>query len=87
MYNEKIRELRKSYGITLKQITTYLGISIQAYQKYENGKGYPTIENLIKIASLYGVSIDYILDYQIDKNKATELLEEVRHIKAANKEM
>ena len=58
---ENIRNLRIDSGYTQKQIGEYLGISQNAYSQYEIGVlNYP-IDVLIKLADLYGVSIDYLL--------------------------
>lgn len=39
----------------------YLGCSLQAINQYKQGTAYPKIENLIKIADFYHVSVDYLL--------------------------
>ena len=58
---ENIRNLRIDSGYTQKQIGEYLGISQNTYSQYEIGVlNYP-IDVLIKLADLYGVSIDYLL--------------------------
>ena len=38
-----------------------LGISQPSYIRYENGSAEPTLENLVKIADLYDVSVDFLL--------------------------
>ncbi len=58
---ENIRNLRIDSGYTQKQIGEYLGISQNTYSQYEIGVlNYP-IDVLMKLADLYGVSIDYLL--------------------------
>ena len=58
---ENIRSLRIDNGYTQKQIAAYLGISQNTYSQYEIGVlNYP-VDALIKLAELYGVSVDYLL--------------------------
>lgn len=53
-------ELRKLNRLTQRDVARHLGISQPSYTRYENGKSEPTIENLIKLADLFDVSIDYL---------------------------
>ena len=58
---ENSRSLRIDNGYTQKQIAAYLGISQNTYSQYEIGVlNYP-VDVLIKLAELYGVSVDYLL--------------------------
>ena len=60
-FQEKLLEQRTLYGYTQRQVAEYLGISQPSYIRYENGSSEPTLENLIKLAELYKVSVDYLL--------------------------
>lgn len=59
---EKIKEARKSAGLTQEQIAEKLMVSRQAITKWESDKGIPDVDNLKAISSLLNVSIDYLLD-------------------------
>ena len=39
----------------------YLGCSLQALNQFKQGTAFPKVENLIKIAEYYGISVDYLL--------------------------
>ena len=41
-------------------LADHLGCSVQAINQYKQGIAYPKMENLIKIAAFYGVSLDYL---------------------------
>ena len=58
----RLKELRKESGKTQKELASYLGMTQAGYQKYENMKTEPNINNLIKLADLYNVSVDFILE-------------------------
>lgn len=56
-----IKNLRRHNGWTQKYIADELGVKYQTYQKYEMGKAKPSFENLIKLADLFDVSMDYLI--------------------------
>lgn len=57
-----LRQLRLSYGLTLKQVAESLGVRYQTYQALETlGKANPTIKTLRKIAQIYEVSLTEII--------------------------
>ena len=58
---ERLKEERKKRKMTQKQIAEYLKIERGSYAKYETGANTPTLENMIKLAELYKVSIDYLV--------------------------
>ena len=56
----RLKELRKQKNVTQEEIAKLLNITRPAYAQYETGKNIPPIENLIKIADYYRVSLDYL---------------------------
>lgn len=57
----KIATLRKSKGMTQKQLASTLSLTRKAVSKWETGLGLPDITVLPKLATVLCVSIDYIL--------------------------
>ena len=57
-----MKTLRLQYGYTQKQVAEKLGIATQSYQAYEWGVNVPTLQNFIKLARLYDVSLDDLLE-------------------------
>lgn len=58
---ENIRNLRIDSNLTQKQVAQHLGVSQNTYSQYEIGVlNYP-VDALMKLADLYGVSVDYLL--------------------------
>jgi len=60
-FNERLKQIRLKNNRTQSNIANYLGISDRAYQNYEYGNREPNIDNLIKIADYFNVSIDYLV--------------------------
>lgn len=61
IFQEKLKEMRKMCGLTQQKVAEKLGISQPSYIRYENGTAEPTLENLVKLADLFDVSVDYLL--------------------------
>ena len=63
---EKLIILRKQHGLTQNNVAEKIGVSRQAISRWESGVASPTIENLKCLSSLYGVSIDTLLNEQVE---------------------
>ena len=57
----RIRELRRAKGITMKQLGANFGLAESTISQYENGKRQPDNDTLIKLSSFFGVTVGYIL--------------------------
>ena len=58
---DRLKELRKSSSFTQKLLAEKLGVSLTAYQYYESGRNAPSLDNLILLADLFNVSLDYLV--------------------------
>ncbi len=57
----RIKELREDNDIKQAEIAKFLGIQQNSYSQIENEKNTIQIDHLIKLASFYKTSTDYIL--------------------------
>lgn len=64
----RLKELREDRDLTQLQLANILGISQRNYSYFETGKTNLTADILMKLASFYDVSIDYLL-YRTDVRK------------------
>ena len=62
----RIRERRESRGLNQQDIANTLQISPQSVSKWERGQNAPDIGMLPKLASLLGVSTDWLLGYNLE---------------------
>jgi len=62
-FGENIRKLRTEHGLTQEKLAEFLGVSFQAVSKWERGDSVPDIFMLPIIASFFGVTTDYLLQY------------------------
>ena len=57
----RIRDMRIDRGLTQEQIAVLLHVSQNTYSQYEIGTTRFPLEVVIKLAELYGVSVDYLV--------------------------
>ena len=60
-FHEKLYSLRKSRGLTQEELGEALFVSRAAVSKWEQGRGYPTVDSLRDISDYFSVSIDDLL--------------------------
>ena len=58
---EKLAELRRQKGLSQIELAEAMSVSRQAVSMWESGATIPSIDNLILLSRLYGVSVDEIL--------------------------
>ena len=81
---QKLKEIRKRFGMSQEQLAEILNVSRQAITKWENDGGLPDVSNLQEIAKTFGITVDYLLD---DENQlpALSLRKELDKEKYKNK--
>ena len=52
---ERIKEQRKSSGLSQEKVAEFVGVSRQAVTKWETGQSAPSTENLFKLAEIFGI--------------------------------
>lgn len=83
--NEKLIFLRKEKRLSQQELAEALEVSRQAVSRWESGDVNPSIENLKCLSSLYGVSIDDLLDTEGEWPRRREEVTEERTIRVTNK--
>lgn len=58
---KKIQELRQSRGLSQDSLSEILCVTRQALSRWENGQSAPSIDTLITLSKMFGVSIEEIL--------------------------
>ena len=57
-----IAGMRKSAGLTVRDLQRFFGFTTpQAIYKWQRGTAMPTIDNLVALAMIFGVSMDDII--------------------------
>lgn len=60
-FNEKLKELRNSRGLTQEELASALFVSRTAISKWESGRGCPSIDSLKEISSFFSITLDELL--------------------------
>ena len=68
-----LKEIRKSKGLTQKQVADSIGCSTVVYSRYETGDRQPSIDVLIKLAEQFDITVDQLIG---NKQSDTEQLSE-----------
>lgn len=74
-FSERLKTLRKQAGFTQVDVASKLGLSQQAYASWERGAKKPTQDNLVKIAKVLNVSIDYLVGNLEEKSDELDNIE------------
>lgn len=63
MLSDNISMLRMMNGYSQEEVAARVGISRQAYAKWEKGESLPDVLRCQKLAALYGTTIDALLNF------------------------
>lgn len=65
---EKLQLLRKQKNVSQLEVANYIGLTVGAYQNYENGRREANYETLTKLSIFFGVTTDYLLGLEEKKD-------------------
>ena len=84
MFDERLKELRKSLGINQIEFGKRLNVTKQCISNWENNNIMPSIDMLIRISKTFSVSADYLLglDDQRTLNVTRLSAEQIFHLQA-----
>ena len=66
-YYPRIRDMREDHDMTQVQVPAHLGMQQAQYSRYERGHRDTPSDVLIRLAKLYGTSVDYLLGLTQEK--------------------
>lgn len=67
MTANRLQQLRKANGYSQDVLAEKLGISRQAVSKWERAESSPSVDNLLDLARLYGITVDEMLNTNGDR--------------------
>jgi len=65
MLGSRIAALRREAGLSQRELAVALSVSTSAIGMYEQGRREPSVDRLIALSRLFGVSTDYLLTGQV----------------------
>ena len=72
---ESLLNARKSKGLTQEAAAEKLGVSRQTVSKWETGETLPDIRQSKRLAALYGVTLDELIDFDAGVREIQEVIE------------
>ena len=75
-FGEKLKKLRTDNGLTQDELAEKIYVTRTAISKWETDKGYPSIDSLKELSSLFKISIDELISDDDIQNK--RLLDEAQ---------
>jgi len=57
----QLQRLRKAKNMSREELAQQINVSRQAVYKWENNKGYPDIQNLLRLSEIYETTIDELI--------------------------
>lgn len=64
--SEKIKKLRKQYGLSQQQLADKIDAHVTHISRIETDKYKPSVDFLKKMADVFEVTIDYLIDQNLD---------------------
>ena len=64
--SERLRAAREACKLTQGQVAEILGVERSAYTYYETGRTSPGINNLVRLAAVFHVDVQWLLDEKTD---------------------
>ena len=72
---ESLFNARKSRGLTQEEAAGKLGVSRQTVSKWEMGETLPDIRQAKRLAVLYGVSLDELIDFDVSVREIQDVID------------
>ena len=73
-FHSKMIKLRKYKGFTQETFAAEIGVSRQSVYKWESGQSYPEVEKLLKVARTFGVTVDDMLNDEMEVGRNGEMM-------------
>ncbi|WP_312651594.1 helix-turn-helix domain-containing protein [Aminipila sp.] len=76
MFNENLKTLRKTRGLSQEEVAIRLNVVRQTISKWEKGFSVPDADMLIRIAETFEVSVSELLGSRLDNETDINIVEE-----------
>ena len=59
---QKLKEIRKRFGLSQESLAEIMNVSRQAITKWESDEGLPDVSNLQELSKVFNLTVDYLLN-------------------------
>lgn len=76
-FGERLRNLRTARNMSQEQVARHIGLTRSAYSHYEINNRQPVYTTLLKLAVLFDVSVDYLINDNsyLESHETNQLLQ------------
>ena len=74
---KSLYQARKKSGLSQENVAEQLGVSRQTISKWETDETLPDIRQPKKLAMLYHMTLDQLIEYDFDENQAREMIDSI----------
>lgn len=74
-FGNNLFNARKKKGLSQEDVAEKLGVSRQTISKWETDETLPDIRQSKKLATLYGLSLDELIEYDIDEREIRDMID------------
>ncbi len=78
IFSERLKSEREKKGWSQAELAEKIHVSRQSVSKWETGKNYPTIEVIIDLSDLFGITIDELL--RSDKELKDKVIQDSKQL-------
>ncbi len=86
IFADKLIDLRKKAGMSQEELAEKCGVSRQAVSKWEGAQSVPDLGRIVQLSELFGVSTDYLLKDELEKEEPGALEETERPLRTLGME-
>ena len=76
MLGDRLRAIRKEYGLTQQNIADVLGVDRTTYTVYEGGSITPSPATLVKLSQIYNVTVGYLIGVEENHSELRKIPDE-----------
>ncbi len=77
-FSEKIIKIRKEKGLSQEEFGNEINVSRQAISKWESEQSQPDLDNVREISKKFNVSIEYLVNEELEEDIKKEPVEEIK---------
>ena len=85
-FGNRLKELRQRAGMTQKQLAEKLGVTSSVVSYYELSERNPAPDVVVKLASIFHVTADYLLGIEHENRKTLDLLQHTASVLRSKKQ-
>lgn len=75
---QMMAEMRKSKGLSQKEVAAEIGVSQATYSAYERGRNEPPAENIVRLSYVLGCSVDLLVQRDRTYRDAVDIRNQVQ---------